>query len=749
MLLLITVAAYVSIYLQNRLPTEVPENAAATEFSSARALQKLRLISAHPHPIGSQEHAVVRDHIYRELSNLGLAPETQKTISVNTRWGSPFPTATVQNVLARIPGTNNSRAVLLVAHYDSVAGSFGANDDGAGVVTLLETARALKSSGPLKNDVIFLFSDGEEVGLLGAKAFTAHPWARDVGVFMNFESRGNTGPVVMFETSNGNNELIRQFNQASPRSMASSVFYEIYKLLPNDTDFTVLNNAGAQGLNFAYLDGIQHYHTLLDNVQEINPRTLQDLGASALALTKHFGNTDVGPKTTNAVYFNVFGATLIRYTGVVSIVFLVLTVLLLAFVGWHGFKTKQLTVFGVVWGFLALPGAIVVSAFATWLAWWLILTIRSSIRNVPWSEPYDSNIFRLAFVLLALGLTSAVCLLVARRSDWRSLTLGALLWWLILAVAVTFMIPGASYLFTLPLLFLLIGLTIVFYLGNSESLLSQLVLAIAMLPAVVLWVPTIYVVFVALTLNSAWIVAICAALLFGLLLAPIVHAINLWRGLVPAVFVVTSVILLIAGTAVLRFDKRHPQMNNLFYALNADTGKAVFASSDEKRDEWTTQFLSRNFERNRMPDFFPGSGRLYWQSEATATQLAGPQAAVTADHTENSVRTLSLRIASPRRAPVIAIYTAPDTEVIDAAVDGNRAFRESGGPPMKNWGLQFYALPAEGIEVALKLHDGKPFKMLVVDRSYGLPETKPRPENMIPTPYGVSDVTLVSKSFSF
>ena len=107
----------------------------------------------------------------------------------------------MENVLARIKGTNNSRAVLLVAHYDSVATSFGANDDGAGVVTLLETARALKSVDPLKNDVIFLFSDGEEVGLLGAKAFTSHPWARDIVVFMNFESRGNTGPVVMFETS--------------------------------------------------------------------------------------------------------------------------------------------------------------------------------------------------------------------------------------------------------------------------------------------------------------------------------------------------------------------------------------------------------------------------------------------------------------------------------------------------------------------------------------------------------------------
>jgi hypothetical protein len=99
---------------------------------------------------------------------------------------------------------------------------------------------------------------------------------------------------------------------------------------------------------------------------------------------------------------------------------------------------------------------------------------------------------------------------------------------------------------------------------------------------------------------------------------------------------------------------------------------------------------------------------------------------------------------------VIAIYTAPDTEVIDASVDGNRVFREGANTsPMKNWGLQFYALPVEGVEVTLKLHDGKPFKMLLVDRSYGLPETKPRPEYMIPTPFSISDVTLVSKSFSF
>ena len=648
---------------------------------------------------------------------------------------------------------------MLAAHYDSVPSSFGANDDGAGVVTLLETARALKANGPLKNDVILLFSDGEEVGLLGANAFTTHPWAKDAGVFMNFEARGNTGPVVMFETSDGNNNLIREFDQASPRSMASSVFYEIYKLLPNDTDFTVLKTTGAQGLNFAYLTGINHYHTLLDNIQEINPRTLQDLGSNALALTKYFANHDLGAKTANAVYFNVLSATFIHYTKVVSIVLVALTGLLFAVVVWQGFKSKQLTFFGIVWGFLALLVAVVVSALITWLAWWLILKVRPAILAVPWSEPYNSNFFRIAFVLLALGLTSIIYLLIRRQADWRNLTVGASLWWLILAVSVTLLIPGASYLFTLPLLFLLIGLTIVFHSRDPDSVVSQVILAVAMLPAVIFWAPMIYVVFVALTLNSAWTVTICAALLFGLLLPPIVRAINFWGWLVPSVLVITTLILLIVGIADTRFDKREPKMDNLFYALNADTGQAFFASSDATTDEWTRQFLSSNVQRATMPEFFPGSPRVLWKSTASAAQLAGPQASVTTDHTENNVRTLSFRVSSPRRAPVIAIYTGPDTAVADASVDGKKAFRESSDPsrpsqPIRNWALQFYALPVEGVEVSLKVQAGKPLKVLVVDRSYGFPETatasaKPRPDYLIPTPYSVSDVTLVAKSFSF
>lgn len=755
-LLILALAAALSIYLQNRTPDVLPENASAEEFSAARALQQLRVISARPHPIGSQDHANVRDYIAGELSKLGLAPEMQRAVAVTTRFGSPFYSGTVQNVLVRIKGTNNNRAVLLVAHYDSVASSYGASDDGAGVVTLLETARALKASGPLKNDVILLFTDGEEAGLLGANAFTTHPWFKDVGVFLNFEARGNSGPVVMFETTNGNGDLIRQFDRSSPRPIASSLFYEIYKLLPNDTDFTMLKTGGAQGLNFAFLDGIQHYHTLLDNAQAINPGSLQHLGANALALAKHFGNTDLAPNSADAIYFNFFGASLIQYSQAFATALLVLTLVLFAFLVWRGFKTRQLTFGGIVWGFLALLVAVVVSALTTWVAWWLTLKLRASITSIPWSEPYNSNVFRIAFVLLALAVTAAIYLLIRRRTDWRNLTMGALLWWLILSVTVTFMIPGGSYLFTLPLLFGLIGVAFIFYSRVPDSPKSQLIFAVTMLPAVILWAPIIYSVFVALTLNSASTVIVCVALLFGLTIAPIVWAITLWRWLVPGALVLASIVLMIVGIAGGGFDKQRPKMNNLIYALDADAGKAFVASSDDKTDEWTTQFLSSGVERGAMPEFFPGNPRPYWKSAATVAQVAGPNASVTGDQTENDVRTLTFKVTSPRGAPVITIYTAPDIEVLDASVDGKRAFPGGTNPPrsMRNWGLQFYALPAEGVELIVKTKTDKPFRMRLVDRSYGLPDitgsaAKPRPENMIPTPYGLSDVTLVAKSFTF
>lgn len=49
-----------------------------------------------------------------------------------------------------------------------------------------------------KNDIVILISDAEELGLLGAGAFVEHhPWAKDIGLVLNFEARGSGGPSYM------------------------------------------------------------------------------------------------------------------------------------------------------------------------------------------------------------------------------------------------------------------------------------------------------------------------------------------------------------------------------------------------------------------------------------------------------------------------------------------------------------------------------------------------------------------------
>ena len=194
--LFITLVVFLGLY-QERPPNAKPENAPPAEFSAGRAMKDLKVIAQRPHPIGSAEEEAIRAYLVNELAMMGSSPEVQRATVVNQQRSTSIAAATVNNIIARLKGTGGTKAVLLVGHYDSVPTSPGASDDGSSVTAILETLRALKASPPLKNDVICLFTDGEEVGLLGAKAFVDESAvAKDVGLVMNFEARGNGGPSI-------------------------------------------------------------------------------------------------------------------------------------------------------------------------------------------------------------------------------------------------------------------------------------------------------------------------------------------------------------------------------------------------------------------------------------------------------------------------------------------------------------------------------------------------------------------------
>lgn len=748
------------IVAQHRPPQALPADAPPSQFSAERALKDLRVIAERPHPIGSAEHAKVRDHIVQALSGLGLQPEVQRTTVVSRLWGSPYPAATVENILARVKGTEGKKAVLLAVHYDSAPNSPGASDDGSAVAGLIEVARALKTLPPLKNDLIFLFTDGEEPGLLGAIGFVKqHPWARDVGLALNFEARGSSGPVYMFETSANNELLIQEFATAAPRPFASSWMYDIYKILPNDTDATVFKIAGLPALNFANIEYLNHYHTRLDNIENADQRTLQHQGSTALALATNFGNFNLENTGQNdAVYFDILGLTMIVYSMGWIIPLAVLTLLLFAGVVILGRRRGRLTLRGIALGFLAFLLSVVIPCVLVTLIW---RGVRASLDEYQWmpaAGSYTGLYFFLSFMALTAALVLVVMMFGCRRVSALNLAMGALLGWLLLSILSIVYLPGGSYLFTWPLLFSLVAVGVMLIPEGQEPITGRqfIVLSLCAIPGIVLWVPVIYMTYLAIGLSRTAVLVALAVILLGSIVPHLSLMTSRLKWLIPGALAMVSLGLLVAGSINSGFDEQHPKPNSIFYGLNADKNESRWISADAKVDEWTSQFFPGDVQPAAAPEFFPLSDAEFFQSPAPVAAVPAPHVALLEDSTANNVRTLRVRITSPRRAPLVAVSI--DNDILGAAINGQPFddYKDSSAAPPKGLAFRYFALGEDGIELALEVKPLERIGIRLIDISYGLPDIqgisfKARPEYMMPTANRAfaQNTTMVSKSYTF
>lgn len=755
--LLVALAVY-----KLRPPGAAGPDAPASSYSSERAMRQVAAISRRPHAIGSPEHAAVREHIIGELTALGLKPEVQEDVVLNPVRGGTLRAATVRNVVARLAGTGGGgKALLLAGHYDTVPNAPGASDDSAAVATMLETARALKAGDPLRNDVIFLFTDAEEIGLLGAKAFADdHPWARDVALVLNFEARGASGPVIMFETSDGNGGLIRELAAAAPHPVANSLSYEIYKRLPNDTDLTVFKRANLPGMNFAFIDSFPRYHTPADSLSNIDERSLQHQGEYALALARHIGNADLGRLSEpNSVYFDLLGMTLLRYPAGAVIPLTLLAAGLFAAVILVGVRRGRLTPKGLAAGLSVFVLALISAPFAVWSAWWLISNVQTWSGRGLQDDYYSGNVYLVGFVLLAVAITSALYNVFRRRVGAENLTAGALLCWLSLLILSCLYLPGGSYLATWPLLFALLGLAFTFFTKSERpaSAAQVAVLSLCAAPCVILLLPVVYNVFVAMGLGVAWVVAALVVLACGLL-TPYLSLASEWGGWkVPCAAALGAALLFALAAFNSGFDASHPKTDHLFYVLNADTGRAAWASSDRRPDEWTTQFFQANVERGPLNEYLPLSEDRYLKAQAPAVPLGGGDIRVTGDSTRGDIRTLNVHVTSPSQGVNISVPGDAGVEVVAAAVNGKRAenvqTRRSERAAVA-WAMQYSAPPEQGFDLTLELKGARPLPLKVLEQSYGLPQMpgasyKPRPDYIVASPARYSDMSLVSKSYTF
>ena len=349
-LLAAIVGAVVLAIVSTTPPGPVGSDAPPTAFSAARAMADVRVIGRAPHPTGSAEDAVVRAHLIARLRSMGLEVTTA-TGAMDAAgakrladWSKSNVTPPLTNIVAVLPGRDRSLpAVLLMAHHDSVWGSPGAADDGAGVASILETVRAITAQGQPARDLMVLLTDGEELGLEGAKAFFAgDPRRAHVGVIVNLETRGGGGRASMFETGSDNGAMMALFaaNVARPVGTSLSVF--IYQKLPNSTDYTVAKKLGVPGFNFAFIGRPGLYHSPLATPDALDQGALQDMGRQVLDLTRGLLAADPLPgKAADSVFFDAFGLVFVSYAAPVGWLILALAVAGYASAGWRRGTTGE------------------------------------------------------------------------------------------------------------------------------------------------------------------------------------------------------------------------------------------------------------------------------------------------------------------------------------------------------------------------------------------------------------------------
>jgi hypothetical protein len=491
-LALLAVLAFVRSQPPPVRPTSLPDN----EFSAARAQKELSDLvgDGAPHPVGTPAHDRVRDAVADKLSHLGFEVERMTGFACG-----PRTCASVTNLLARLPGNVEAKAVLLTAHYDSVPAGPGASDDGIGVATLLETARALKASPTLRRPVWFLLTDGEENGLFGAKVFARNPALfGQVGVVVNVEARGTSGSSLMFETSSNNAGLVRIFAKSTEHPVASSLFPTIYTLLPNDTDLTVYKAAGVAGLNYAVIGGGARYHTPRDDFAHADPKSLQHHGDNALSVVRALadGRDSLAAKD-NLVFFDALGAVVVGWPDHVGPWIVLLLIGAYAVSTVTAFRKGVLTTAEHATGLLATvaPGA------AAGLAWGAGLGLRAlGAVPAPWiAQPIP--LIAASCGIGGLG-AAAVTVWVGRKASAVGLFWGAATVFLVVGAVLSLTYPGLSFLFLVPAIGGSLGCLGWAFSGNPAPERKTILLA-SLMPAfaVVVWVPPLGLLYDALGTN--------------------------------------------------------------------------------------------------------------------------------------------------------------------------------------------------------------------------------------------------------
>ena len=738
----------------------------------------LRSIAGEPHTVGSPAQARVREYLLQQIDALGFTPVTQDTTGAVTSRTGVY-ASNLHNILVRVPGSNSTGAVALMAHYDSQPNTPGASDNGSAVAALLETMHAMRSGPTLRNDIIFIFTDAEEADAVGAEAFFwQHPWARDIRLLVNFEAAGDTGAAVLLEASPGNRELVDGFVRAVPHPLVTSFLTQLSGVMPFGTDMTVFTENGVAGLSPMY--GWHYrtlYHSVLDNTRTLDPGSVQQQGENALGLARYFGNQDLAQvdRSEDVVAFSLPGGAVVSYPAGWALAMAVTASILLVSILIFGLLRHAVTVRGSLAGVPLALGAVLLPLLLGAAVWLGLSRLHPEYWRNLMGAPYAADVYLVGLCAVVLAVGTSVMLVARRWVTAQELAVGSLLVWTALALLSAVTLPGTSYVFTWPavLATVLLGGSMLWgtaagpaRTGHTAAIGVATALSTLIVVPAMLW--TYLIVGYWMVTMQPDLPFITVSLLFiSLLVALFAPYLNLASGrgrwLAPGLAAVLAAGFATAGSILSDFGPTQPLQNGVWYQLDANTGHASWYSfGDRPSDPWTAQFFPGVIEPVDLSMIYaatpanptPPAG---FKGAAPLADLSGPELQTVSDQTIGDVRTLALHLSSPRQARGLLVELTGGP-VYAASINGVRQ-TNSAWLTRDQWFLRYYGQTAAGLDLVLELPAGaRDFIVRCTDQSDGLPELPgvtyaPRSADMAPfqiaqeyMPY--PETTSVSRTFT-
>ncbi|MBA6156134.1 M20/M25/M40 family metallo-hydrolase [Tenacibaculum sp. S7007] len=745
----------------NSIIPSIPTNdtkLAVTDFSLDNALYHLKNISKKPHHSGSDEHKVVQDYIVNELKKLQLHPEIQVQTAINKKWRA---STTTENIVAKIKGAENGKALLVLTHYDSNPhSSLGASDAGSGVVTILEGIRAFlaKNTQP-KNDIIILFSDAEELGLLGAQAFVEkHPWAKDIGLVINFEARGSGGSSYMLMETNGKNKkILTEFLNANPNyPAANSLMYSIYKKLPNDTDLTVFREKGnINGFNFAFIDDHFDYHTAQDSYERLNKETLMHQADYFTSSLNYFSNTDLSDLNSNEDYiyvnFPLIKLLIYPFSWVLPMLLIAIGIfLVLVFLG---VSRQKITVQGIFKGFIPYIISLVLCTGISFGLWKLILLVHPQYSDILHGFTYNGYQYIIAFIFLNIWILFKVYNYF-KDEKTTDLFIAPIFISLIINYLIYEYLPGAGF-FIIPVFASLLILAILIFMEVRKKSKATL-FAVISIPTIFMIAPMIQLFPVALGLKILFVSAVLIVLVFGFTL-PVFHQQkrkNKWQFLVGLIsFTFFGLATFNSGYSI---DKKQP--NSLVFVQNSDSNTSYWATYNKTFDSYTNQIFNDSYEESNIP-FNEGKSkyntRFSHSKKAENKNLNTSNIIINLDTIIGSKRNLNFTITPTRKIDRYEFQnntpiTMNEFSVNGACYDEGKSFIADKGTLL----IYQMANSDKDVTISFSINKNENPDITLNEISYDLLSNpkfnlKPRNETMMPMPFVVNDAIICSKKIKF